>query len=95
MGCNGRTFQELPPPDICLLPPHSYINLPPLADQKNCKSGGLVCLLTPHSYTIYPPWKPNAAQKDGRVLSCIFLKNPPIAAPLLHHFWAEKFNPGI
>ena len=70
------------------LPPNSYIVLPPLADQKRCKSRGLICLLPPHSYTISPPppWKPNAAQKDVRVLSCIFLKNPPIAAPLSHPF---------
>ena len=72
---------------ICLLPPHSYTILLPLADQKSCKSGGLFCLLPPHSYTILPPWKPNAAQKKvRRVLSCIFLKNPPIAAPLIHNF---------
>ena len=58
----------------------------PLGRPKKSKSGGLICLLPPYSYTILPPWKPNAAQKDVRVLSCIFLKNPPIAAPLLHHF---------
>ena len=68
------------------LPPNSYIVLPPLADQKRCKSGGLICILPPHSYTTLTPWKPNAAQKNVRVLSCIFLKNPPIAAQLLHHF---------
>ena len=41
----------------------------------------------------YPPWKPNAAQKDLRVLSCIFLKNPPIADPLLHHFTPPPWQP--
>ena len=58
----------------------------PLDRPKRCKNGGLICRLPPHSYTILPPWKPNAAQKDVRILSCIFLKNPPLAAPLLHHF---------
>ena len=38
-----------------------------------------------NSYNILPPLK-NLAQKDVRDLSCIFLKNPNIAAPLLHHF---------
>ena len=40
--------------------------------------------LPPHSYTILPRWKPNAAKKDVRVLSCLFIKNPHIAAPLLY-----------
>ena len=34
----------------------------------------------------YPSWKPNAFQKEVRAFSRIFLKNLPIAAPLLHHF---------
>ena len=37
---------------------------------------------------------PDADQKDVQVLSYIFLKNPPIAAPLLHHFTpSEKITP--
>ena len=69
---------------ICILPPHSYTILPPLADQKRCKSGGLIWVLPPHSYTILPPLEAQCSPK--RVLSCIFLKNPPIAAPLLRNF---------
>ena len=71
---------------ICLLPPHSYTILPPLADQKRCKSGGYFFFYPLTLAPFYPPWNPNAAQKDVRVLSYNFLKNPLIAAPLLHHF---------
>ena len=42
--------------------------------------------LTPSSYIILPPWQPIAAQKIVAVLSSIFLKNPPIAAPLFQLF---------
>ena len=95
-----NSYNIFPPLDN--IPPHSYTNLPPLAaqllhhftpmtDQKRSKSEGLFCLLHPHSYTILPPWKPNAAQKDVRVSSCIFLKNPPIAAPLLRQFTHQSY----
>ena len=70
---------------IFLLPPHSYNILPPLADQKSCKNGGSFVLYPLTLAPFYPPWKPNAAQNDVRVLNCIFLKNPPIAAPPLQH----------
>ena len=78
---------------ICLLPPHSYTILPPLKAQcspKRRKKSELhlpkkSSHCSPNLMSFYPPWKPNAARKDVRVLSCIFLKNPPIAAPPLHH----------
>ena len=48
--------------------------------------GGYFVFYTLTLTPFYPPWKPNAAQIDKRVLKCIFLKNPPIADPLLRHF---------
>ena len=66
-----------------------------MADQKRFESGVLICLYPLTLTPFYPPWKPNAAQKDVRVLSCIFLKIPPIAAPLLHHFGRKNSNRGI
>ena len=54
---------------------------------KRCKSSGIICLLPPHSYTILTPWKPNAAQKDVIVLSCIFLKKTSHCSPNLTSFY--------
>ena len=49
-------------PPLNNFPSHSFNILPPLNQ------------LTPHYYTILPRWKPNAVQKELRVLSCNFLK---------------------
>ena len=69
------------------VPPNSYIILLPLTDQKDVRmGGGLTCALPFTLTQFYPHWKPNAAQIDVRVLSCIFLKNRTIAALLLRHF---------
>ena len=57
-----------------------------LTDQKVVRAGGLFVFYPLTLTPFYPRWKPNAAQKDVRVLSCIFLENPAIAAPLLRHF---------
>ena len=71
------------------LPPISYIVLPPWQTKKMQKwrvNLSFTPLLLHHI-------TPNAVQKDVRVLSCIFLKNPPIAAPLFV-ILGGKFQPG-
>ena len=56
-----------------------------MTDQRDVRVG--VVSFYPLSFTpFYTRWKTVAAQKDVRVFSCIFLKNPSFAAPLLHHF---------
>ena len=62
---------------------------------KRCKSvgggggEGLIYLLSLHSYIILAPL---AAQKDVWVLSCIFLNNPFIAAPLSYLFGRKNWT---
>ena len=93
MGCNGRNFKELPP--------NSYIVLPPLADQKRCKSGGLICLLPLHSYTILPPLEAQRSPKRRKSFELHFPKNSTshccIFLPLQPHSYiilGGKIQPG-
>ena len=79
------------------LPQNSYIVSPLLTDQRMWEWGVNLSFTPSHFYNFTPSWKPNAAQKDVRVLRCIFVKKilslqphsykilPPLAAQLLHH----------
>ena len=62
-------------PPLNNFPSHSFSILPPLNQ------------LTPHYYTILPRWKPNAVQKEIRVLSCNFLKKTFHCSPSLTSFY--------
>ena len=66
----------------------------PIDRPKRCKSGGFFVFYPLTLTPFYPRWEPNAAQKDVRVFSCIFIKKSSHCSPTLTLFWAEKFNSG-